>query len=98
MQEAIDYNTVMTFGYVIRKLEFDFCGTESNEGKFTLTVTQDRAPDTIGTEIKFEAEFETRRRLQLLDDTVEMEVELTSWHVLHDASTNQRGSRERFVS
>ena len=60
MADAIDYETIMNFGYVIRKYEFDFGGSESNAGKFTVAVTQDEAPDTIGTEIKFEAEFESK--------------------------------------
>ena len=60
MADAIDYETIMNFGYVIRKYEFDFGGSECNTGKFTLAVTQDEAPDTIGTEIKFEAEFESK--------------------------------------
>ena len=73
MVDAVDYNTIMNFGYVISKYEFDFGGSESNKGKFTLAVTQDEAPDTIGTEIKFEAEFESTVPISLtldaMDDT-----------------------------
>ena len=58
----------MNFGYVIRKYEFDFGGSESNKGKFTLAVTQDEAPDTIGTEIKFEAEFESKVPISIACD------------------------------
>ena len=47
----------MRTGQEWKEFEFDFSRSPCNEGLFSVKVTQNEAPDSIGTEIKFPAKF-----------------------------------------
>ena len=66
--DDIDYDTIMRCGHVSRTFEFDFSGILSNHGNFSVAVTQEGVPDTMGTQIKFEARFESENNLSSKTD------------------------------
>ena len=63
-EDAIHYDDIMGHGYAKKTFELDFGGSSSNEAKFSLEVTQEGvtqedAPDTIGTNFHFSSQFDT---------------------------------------